>query len=526
MYRRSSEPGPQLVEYSPVTTLMCSAGAVAMAGVVLALGCQTQIPLAGSVTSAAQGSTTVYLKADFDAGESPFTATDSSQVTLVADRELALSGRSLQIGRARDGRYIGATTALQVQGAKDLRIAFVARATAMQTVAVNVFDRRRQDNTTPASPARIFDEEWHSVVFAAEDFHYNSKPRDEKIDLATDFVSLLFHGQEDSPAAELWVDKVVVYRGPDDQPPAAPAGLKGAASADGAVELTWREAADNTFAVVYSVHRRADGGAWEKVGETLRPRYLDHPRTAAGYAYRITAADFENNMSPPSLDVTVTTATARSAAAAPSIQAADRQTYAENVRGIHARGYSRRRPDAFLFAGDSLTAATAYTHVLGSWLGRGLTVRQGVGTVTMEYGAANIKDYLAGARPEFAVVMYGTNDVERVPVPQSMRNMAAIIDACVEAGTIPIVATIPPRGYDPRDQRGPEQFNRALIDLARQKRVPVSYVFEEAMRHPLESILYDGLHLHPESGNDAAGRALRQTMDQVYFALRDAGSAR
>ena len=38
---------------------------------------------------------------------------------------------------------------------------------------------------------------------------------------------------------------------------------------------------------------------------------------------------------------------------------------------------------------------------------------------------------------------------------------------------------------------------------------------------PSPPMLYDGVHLQPESGNDAAGRALRQTMDRVYFALRD-----
>jgi hypothetical protein len=42
------------------------------------------------------------------------------------------------------------------------------------------------------------------------------------------------------------------------------------------------------------------------------------------------------------------------------------------------------------------------------------------------------------------------------------------------------------------------------------------------MQHDLkEDVLSDGIHLRPERGNDLAGRALRQTMDQVYFALRD-----
>jgi lysophospholipase L1-like esterase len=196
--------------------------------------------------------------------------------------------------------------------------------------------------------------------------------------------------------------------------------------------------------------------------------------------------------------------------------------YAGHIRQVHARGVGKVRPDVFLFAGDSLTAATLYTHVLGSWLGRGLTVRQGVGTVTTAYGAANIQQYLADARPEFAIVMYGTNDQERgVPVSEAMKNLAAVIDACIAFGTVPIVATIPPRGFDKGDQQPQERFSRAVMELGRQKRVPVSYVFEEMMRHDLKAMLFDGIHLQPDAGNDAAGRALRQTMDQVYFALRD-----
>ena len=142
--------------------------------------------------------------------------------------------------------------------------------------------------------------------------------------------------------------------------------------------------------------------------------------------------------------------------------------------------------------------------------------------MTSAYGATHIKTYLADARPEFAVVMYGTNDqLSNVPVSAGMANLAAIADACLEFGTVPVLATIPPRGYDKRSQQAQERFNRALMELARKKRVPVSYVFEEMMRRDLKEMLSDGIHLQPAAGNDAAGRALRQTMDQVYFALRD-----
>jgi len=500
--------------------------ASALVVLVFTLICGCEACLREAALAAAQTGPQVYLKLDFDDGKNPFAPTDSAQGTLVADSNQALGGRSLHVARVREGKYIGASVPLPVKGSSGLRIAFVVRARSMRTVAVNVFDQRRQDNTTPASPSRVFDDEWHPVVFAVEDFHYNTDPPDRKIASETDFASLLFHGDEDGPAAEFWVDKLVVYRGTDTQPPGAPTGVRANLEGDGSVVLTWQEPADDTFAVVYSIHRKTGTSTWEKIGESVRPSYRDRPTSLETYSYRITAADYENNISTPSSDV-VLTPTVAAATKPPSGSAlpwvVDRATYAENVRQVHARGVGKVRPDVFLFAGDSLTAATVYTHTLGSWLARGLTVRQGVGTVTTEYGAANIKAYLAGARPEFAIVMYGTNDVERrVSISDAMRNLGVVLDACIEFGTVPILATIPPRGFDKRDQRSQEQFNRAVAELGRTKHVAVSYVFEEMMRHDLKAMLYDGIHLQPESGNDAAGRALRQTMDQVYYALRDA----
>ena len=170
--------------------------------------------------------------------------------------------------------------------------------------------------------------------------------------------------------------------------------MRANSEADGSVVLSWQEPADDTFAVVYSVHRKSGTRTWEKIGESLRPSYSDRPTSPGTYSYRITAADYENNISAPSSEVTATPAAAAatkpaSGSAPPWV--ADRTNYAENVRQVHARGVGKVRPDVFLFAGDSLTAATVYTHTLGSWLARGLTVRQGVGTVTTQYGAANIK---------------------------------------------------------------------------------------------------------------------------------------
>lgn len=475
-----------------------------------------------------QGRPQVFVKIDFDAGPQPFKAVGGGQVTLSDDPSLVIAGRSMQIQRTAPGGYFGAMMPLNIAGSADVRIAFLARARAMQYVAVNVFDAQRQDNTTPSSPARIADETWRPVVFAAEDFHYNAGTPDQKITADTRFMSLLFHGSETGGSPTMWIDKLAIYRGPDRTPPEAPSDVRVSTEPDGSIVLQWKEPPDDTFVVVYSIYRReGESRPWQKIAESLQPTYRDRPSSSGAAAYRITGADYDNNISAPSREVTAPPASAAATSVDPAAiktlaQVSDRLNYADNIREVHARGDGKVHRDVFLFAGDSITAASRYTQILGSWLARGMPVRQGVGSVTAAYGAANIGQYLADARPEFAVVMYGTNDVDRGrSTSESMRDLAAIVDACLQFGTIPVLATIPPRGFNARSQGDQTRYNQGVAQLGRQKRVPVSYVFEEMIQQDLKTVLDDGIHLTPERGNDLAGRALRQTMDQVYFALRE-----
>jgi lysophospholipase L1-like esterase len=473
---------------------------------------------------AVTGGIQVYAKVDFDAADGSFQAEGNGVTSLETEPATAASGRSLHVRRARPGGYFGARTEqIRIKGTRGLKIAFLVRGRGMDIVSVNLFDELRPDNTTPASPARTVDDQWRPVVFAVEDFHHNSDPPDRKVPADTRHPSLMFHGRERAGAGgEFWIDKLVVYRGDDTQPPEAPVDVVATAREGGTVELAWTEPSDNAFAAVYSIHRKAAGAAWQKVAESWRPRYRDTVPAAGTYTYRITAADYDHNVSAPSSDVAVTAASAGPVETTMDERIVDRGIYAENIRRIHASGRGRVRHDVLLFAGDSITGATLYAHALASWLGRGIAVRQGVAQVTTDFGKARIAEYLAQAKPEFAIVMYGTNDSkDRGAVERAMRNLSAVIDACAQAGTVPIVATIPPRGYSKRGQGEQERFNQALVSLARSKKVPVSYAFEEMMQRDLQQMLYDGVHLTPGPGNDAAGEALWKTFQQVTFALRD-----
>lgn len=470
------------------------------------------------------GGIEVYLKMDFDAGANPFINEANGLVALEARPDYVISGRSLHIRRARPGSYFGGrTNRVAVKGTSGLNIAFCVRARNMYAVTLNFYDALKRDNTTPTSPARTPDENWRVVCFAVEDFHHNANPPQIKVPARTMHTSMFFHGwEEKGKSGEYWIDKFIIYRGADTAPPAPPRDLKAKVVQVGQVRLNWTEPQDNAFAVVYSIYRKAAGGNWRKLAESLRPRFTDRPASVGEYTYRVTAADYDNNCSGPSNDVTVKVNPPTVELPPPSVQVKDRLAYAANVRRIHAKGAGKVRHDVFLFAGDSITAADAYTKVLIQWLGRGLPVRRGVGQMKTGYGKAMIRKYLAESRPEFAVIMYGTNDAKSpAAVEQGVQNLAAVVDACVEFGTVPIVATIPPRGYDKDKQDGQVRFNTALVKMCRARKVPISYCFEEMMQRDLRQMLFDGVHLRPRTGNDAAGAALFKTMRQVYFALRD-----
>jgi len=139
-----------------------------------------------------------------------------------------------------------------------------------------------------------------------------------------------------------------------------------------------------------------------------------------------------------------------------------------------------------------------------------------------DFGKNMIDKYLADSQPEYAIVMYGTNDAKTPEaVKAGMENLACVIDACVTFGTVPIMATIPPKGYDKEKQDGQVRFNEALVQLCREKKVPVTYAYALMMTRDLKTILSDGTHLVPDTGNDAAGEALWQTFEQIEWALRD-----
>lgn len=100
-------------------------------------------------------------------------------------------------------------------------------------------------------------------------------------------------------------------------------------------------------------------------------------------------------------------------------------------------------------------------------------------------------------RPLAALIMYGTNDLERYNNLNSFkRNLNRIVRVSAEAGVIPILSTIPPRRDSERLGRRVGPHNRVIRAVAKEQRVPfVNYWRAMAGRSMVDQgISEDGVH--------------------------------
>jgi len=124
------------------------------------------------------------------------------------------------------------------------------------------------------------------------------------------------------------------------------------------------------------------------------------------------------------------------------------------------------------------------------------------GGTTSAWGKAGIGQWLKKLNPEVALVMWGTNDTYAGPrPPEYTDNMRAIIQACLDNGTVPILYTIPPVGNQTGNARQTahvESFVQAAREVAAEKKVPLIDFYKEMMsRQPTDfakTLLGDNLH--------------------------------
>lgn len=197
--------------------------------------------------------------------------------------------------------------------------------------------------------------------------------------------------------------------------------------------------------------------------------------------------------------------------------AADEPAWVAPMKAVHAKGKGVKGSVSQI--GDSITYTMAFLSFLSWNKPEGFEsvtgyincaqTRERKGGEHCNYsgwtsgdGLSKIKQVLDAEKPEIAVIMYGTNDVTKgVPLDTYHKNMAAIIDACTEAGCVPIVSTIPP--YPGKDDKA-KALNEELKKVAAEKKVPlVDYYAAVLERQPGEAwngtLLGKG-DVHPSGG--------------------------
>jgi hypothetical protein len=98
-------------------------------------------------------------------------------------------------------------------------------------------------------------------------------------------------------------------------------------------------------------------------------------------------------------------------------------------------------------------------------------------------------------RPSVALIMFGTNDLEEFTAVQFRRDLARVVRRVSNAGTIPVISTIPPRAQ-PRFSPRVARFNAEIAALAENRALPLWNFWRQMTRPgvPDSGLSRDGVH--------------------------------
>ncbi len=225
--------------------------------------------------------------------------------------------------------------------------------------------------------------------------------------------------------------------------------------------------------------------------------------------------------------------------------------YAEAMRKVAER--FKGREGVVLHAGDSITYANGYSqwarHGKGKsprdeaicrWTHAGAndetdgwflcSVDRPGGRSDTAVGGIRIDQYLAGGKagipplaevvrkynPRMVVFMLGTNDITAGRKAADYRaDMARAVDVILENGSIPILSTLPP--YPGREELAKE-FNAALREIGRQKKIPmIDYWAEIMKRRPTDwnGTLLGKDDVHPTASQGGATPSSEPTEENL-----------
>jgi hypothetical protein len=192
-----------------------------------------------------------------------------------------------------------------------------------------------------------------------------------------------------------------------------------------------------------------------------------------------------------------------------------------HVQEVRRRGVSLgNRPDVFAKIGDSITESRSFLgdfgdgfYMLGRFSGlqptidffgrvmlfKGNSFRHPSASATAGWTsddalAGPLVTELTALRPMYAIVMYGTNDIDRSDLGRYTTNMNRIVDLCEGRGTVVLLSTIPDRLDGTSQGLLALQFNDALRRLASTRRIPLIDFWQALQPLPRRGLDEDGIH--------------------------------
>ncbi|MBE0534660.1 MAG: right-handed parallel beta-helix repeat-containing protein [Phycisphaerae bacterium] len=99
--------------------------------------------------------------------------------------------------------------------------------------------------------------------------------------------------------------------------------------------------------------------------------------------------------------------------------------------------------------------------------------------MTIRWASEHVEEWLDAMNPETAVIMFGTNDLNSVPLEEYREKTRRVVQKCLDNGTVVILSTIPPRrGFVEKAA----VYADAVRRIAREMKVPLIDFHAEIMQ--------------------------------------------
>jgi lysophospholipase L1-like esterase len=137
-------------------------------------------------------------------------------------------------------------------------------------------------------------------------------------------------------------------------------------------------------------------------------------------------------------------------------------------------------------------------------------------------GLPPLKAILEKYKPQAVFVLLGANDASAGRKPEdAAKDMAAILDAILANGTIPVLQTVAPRS-DARANEFSRKYNELFLALARERKIPIVDLYGEFVtRAPNDAwktaLLSDGVHF---THGVAGGPPTEENLAKCGYLLR------